>query len=129
MPRPCFAFTAVWSAYVLLLGALSLMPGGDVPSFDLSDKLAHSVAYALMAGLAPWSQAESKGAWIAFFAAVLYGAALELGQGALAEERHPDVWDGLANAAGAAAGAIFRRHVDKRRMNEQFRRQVMQGKD
>jgi VanZ family protein len=112
MPRYRAFFIAAWAAYVLLIGALSLMPGKDVPAFSFSDKLAHAGAYALMAMLAPWSQAGFKGAWAAMLTAILYGAALEVGQGLLAEERYPDVWDGLANAVGAAAGALARHHFD-----------------
>lgn len=114
MPQKRLAYAA-WTGYTVAVGVLSLMPGQDVPTFSLSDKVAHFAAYFLLAGFAPWFRGSSGQALATLIFAVCYGAALELGQGAMSFGRTPDLMDALANTAGAAAGTGLRYLWETRR--------------
>jgi VanZ family protein len=100
--------SALWAIAAAILAAilvLSLGSAGAPGGFAFADKLWHALAYAaltasvLMAArrpISPW--------WIVAGAAVL-GGIVELVQGLdLFATRQPDVWDAVADAAGALIG-------------------------
>ena len=111
MPRPfpglsAYRLTAALAALglALLLSYLSLIPAGDVPAPQISDKVRHFLAYAALA--APLAVALRPARWLA---AVLMAAGLGLGlevaqaMGDAGREGSPG--DALANLLGALAGA------------------------
>lgn len=111
MPRPfpglsAYRLTAALAALglALLLSYLSLIPAGDVPAPQISDKVRHFLAYAALA--APLAVALRPARWLA---AVLMAAGLGLGlevaqaMGDAGREGSPG--DALANLMGALAGA------------------------
>ena len=92
----------VFAAYVLALIVGSLVPVDMSGAPDQSDKLFHFLAYGLMVFLWP-------GAWVRSFMTMFGFAAglglfLEIAQGMLPTGRFMDLWDALANAAGAGLG-------------------------
>lgn len=115
MNRSRITFWPAWGAYVLLVGAVSLLPGQDVPSLAISDKLAHFGAYLIMAAFTPWPSGGLRRAFLVCALLFLYGAGLELAQGAFTASRTPDVLDAVSNGAGVAAGIAARRVWDTAR--------------
>ncbi len=94
-----------WLAVALVVWAsLATPPPGALPSFTWADKLAHLVAYAALG----WWFGELEPEWRrrAFWGFCAVGAVLELLQG-LTPERTPELLDGVANALGAASGALL----------------------
>lgn len=83
----------------LCIGAVSLLPQSVAPSVDVSDKLAHGAAYALLCLIGLGAYSEKKHSLIVVLGLVAYGAALELLQW-FAPGRFPEVMDAIANAAG-----------------------------
>ena len=101
----------LWIAYILLVTWLSMAPREvfeNVPShFAHADKIAHFLIYGLFVLAAPWSINGSGGRWRkhglwVLFAALLYGALMEVGQLLLVTSgRSFEVWDMFANGFGA----------------------------
>ena len=96
------------------------IPGGTLPSFVLSDKVAHALAYGFFAlTLLP---ALRIGAGLprritvrrALLLAVMYGAFDEVHQGWV-PGREKDVGDFLADAAGAGVAALAANHYWKKK--------------
>ena len=93
----------VYSGLIFFLSSQPVeIPG---PSFFLKDKLIHATAYGLMAFLAwrffllvPFISHPTLWAWIYTF---LYGGSDEWHQ-SFVPGRHADIWDWLADGAGAA---------------------------
>jgi VanZ family protein len=109
-----FVPLALWAAAVLFVGGLE---GVRVPALPThGDKVIHFVMYGAGGALAAWAgliQGRRSG-WAALFLVILVGAADELRQTTLAT-RHGDVWDWVADTAGAiffyfiTAGILQRR--------------------
>jgi VanZ family protein len=98
---------------LLLLAALSWLPGEDLPRSGLSGKFEHFVAYAgtmLIGGLA-WP--ERRRAPMLVSGLTAYAAVMELGQ-FVAPGRHASIWDFLAGTAGIVTIAILLRLLTTR---------------
>ncbi|MFN4024105.1 MAG: VanZ family protein [Hyphomonas sp.] len=111
-----YRLTAALTAFGLavLISYLSLVPAGEVPAPQISDKVKHFIAYASLA--APLAVALRPARWLA---AVLIAAGLGLGlevaqaMGDAGREGSPG--DVLANLMGALAGAGLVRFTARRR--------------
>ena len=90
--------------YTLLIIALSLMPGQDVPLGNISDKYRHAAAYGVFAVLIGCSflHLRWRSVIFAFVFASLFGVMIEIIQPTFHRTR--DVYDALANAIGASIG-------------------------
>jgi VanZ family protein len=93
----------LWIAAILVLVAfivaVSLAPQPVVSSQALSDKAGHYLAYLALALLGSGIAAPA-GLWRTMLRCFLLGAALELAQGLVTEERVASLADLAANAAG-----------------------------
>lgn len=91
------------------IGYLSLVPAGDVPAPQISDKLRHMAAYAGLA--APLTLALHPRRWLtAAIVAAVYGVCLEIGQAYGGAGREGSALDALANLGGALIGAAIIRY-------------------
>ena len=93
----------------VIFGASSV-PGKDLPSIEISDKLIHFAVYLILGLLLSWwrlERAKKQGASIfqAVFLGSLYGITDELHQG-LVSGRTPDPSDWVADSLGVFAGAV-----------------------
>lgn len=88
------------------VGVLSLVPGGALPSTQMSDKLEHFLAYAALGliGVAT-SRTSSRMAW-SVLGVIAFGIAIEFLQ-MLSPGRHAEIGDALADAAGALIGGAI----------------------
>ncbi|AMN47207.1 hypothetical protein ACG33_08890 [Steroidobacter denitrificans] len=88
---------------ILVVVALSLMPGQKLPATGLNDKFQHGTAYALLAlwfaGIYPRSRY-----WLIAIGLLLLGVGIEFAQGAMSFGREADLRDVLANGGGIAVG-------------------------
>lgn len=90
----------------VVIGYLSLVPAGDVPAPQISDKIRHLAAYAGLA--APLTLALHPRRWLtAVIVATVYGVCLEFAQAFGGAGREGSVLDALANLAGALLGAVL----------------------
>lgn len=90
----------------VVIGYLSLIPSGDVPAPQISDKIRHLAAYAGLA--APLTLALHPKRWLTAVAvATVYGICLEFGQAFGGAGREGSALDALANLAGAFIGAAL----------------------
>lgn len=110
MIRTIVAFTplVLWAAAVLVVGGLDL--GIDAPLPSGSDKAAHFVMYGVGGVLAAWA-GRFRGGFagrVGLALVILTGAADELHQGRL-PARHGDIWDWVADAAGAIFAYVVAR--------------------
>jgi VanZ family protein len=117
-----FAPPIVWAA---VLCVASSVPGDALPSAGAphADKLAHAVAYALLAWLlARSARAEAAGVLaLCAGAAAAYGVLDEVHQ-AFTPGRDANGWDVAADAAGAAVGVCLRCWRARRGRTRQARR-------
>lgn len=100
--------------YTLALGTVSLITLNNVPDIGVSfaDKIFHFLAYAIFAVL--WYAAffygfyfkKKKALLYAVILAVVFGMIIEVLQGTWTVSRAFDVYDALANTAGAVVAAI-----------------------
>jgi len=104
--------------WLLLITALSTLPNPQLPGFQLlaADKLVHAVVYGVLTWLLlrGWSHSSLRSAgwrerWAAFLFSTAYGVLMEWVQYAFIPGRFYEFDDMLANAAGAAVGAVFLR--------------------
>ena len=106
-----------WSAvglYLALITALSLLPSRDFSGIEAppgADKLVHAGMYAgfvILSAWARWERGPARMRWLALMAVAAfgYGMLMELAQGAMAMGRECSATDMLANAVGAALGAL-----------------------
>lgn len=113
-----WAAVAVWTACIWGLGSL---PGEQAPAAPLvSDKVAHFLAYAVLAVLILWALdakgSRLRGAILAAVAAASgLGALQEFYQWALIPGRTGDAIDAVANLLGAAAAGAAWWACSKRR--------------
>jgi len=90
----------------LVIAVLSLLPGNDLPSQTLNDKLNHFIAYGVLMGLVVL--ARGRMALIAAMGLVIaYGLALEGLQGVMPYGRSASWLDVLANTGGVLIGAVL----------------------
>lgn len=109
-----FGLWAPVVAYMALIFSVSASSSPPAPR-DVSDKLLHAAAYALLALLAlrasssgQWSGVGRRAGWTAFAVSAIYGVTDEVHQ-AFVPGRSPEVADALADAigAGVATAAIM----------------------
>jgi VanZ family protein len=91
---------ALWAAAVFVVGGLEEVRAPRLPAH--ADKVAHFLMYGVGGALAAWAgRIRGVGAgWGALFFVLLLGALDEYRQ-TLLPTRHGDVWDWVADAAGA----------------------------
>lgn len=84
---------------------LSMMSGPAVPAPDVSDKIRHFGAYAMLA--IPAAMWFGPGRAATVIVLTVYGAGLEIAQAVFTATREASVLDGVANALGAVAGYLL----------------------
>lgn len=101
--------------WLLLITALSVMPGVQLPSFSLfaTDKLAHAIVYAMLTWLMLRAYQRSRNSrilswkeWIFPVLSTAYGVLMEFVQYAFIPGRFYEYDDMLANAFGAFFGGL-----------------------
>lgn len=97
----------------LLIAYFSLVPPGETPAPQISDKIRHFGAYAMLAiptamWLAPRRIAPA-------VIVAMWGIAMEIAQGLAGTGREASLGDALANTAGAGAGVFLIWMVARRR--------------
>lgn len=108
--RPELRFPRFWIlggvGLLLIITALSLLPGDQVPKVSVSDKVKHVLAYV---ALALWFGGISvRRSYLRITLALLaYGVLIELLQGWMAVGRQAELLDVVADAAGIAAGLLL----------------------
>ena len=89
----------------LLIGYYSLVPPGEAPAPQISDKIRHFAAYATLAiPVAMWF---GPGRLMAWAVTAFYGGALEIAQGLAGTGREASFADALANGLGAGTGVLL----------------------
>jgi VanZ family protein len=91
----------MFAAGIVAVVTLSLLPGNDMPSVDVSDKIEHAVAYALLGLTGGLGFPTRRAAIVLLVLLPLLGVALEIGQ-LRVPERSAEVADALADWIGAA---------------------------
>ena len=99
------AALVIFALLAVLIGYFSLVPGGEAPAPQISDKIRHFAAYAALA--IPAAMWFSPGRLWVFVCVAGYGALMEVAQGLAGTGREASLLDGLANAAGAGAGVLL----------------------
>jgi VanZ family protein len=90
----------IFGVGIIAIATLSLLPGNDVPSVGVSDKIQHLVAYALLGLAGGWAFPTRRGVIVLLVLLPLLGVALEIAQ-LRVPERSADVADALADWIGA----------------------------
>lgn len=91
---------------MVAIGYFSLVPPGDAPAPQISDKIRHFAAYAALAApIAIWFGPQRLLA--AALLAALYGAGIEVAQVYAPTGREGSPADAGANALGAAMGTLM----------------------
>ena len=99
--------------YLCCIALLSLLPSNDFPQLPLfpgADKIVHTLMYLGLALLACWStHAEIRQKWYAFviFFVIGWGAMMEVFQFWMHLGRSFEIFDILANSAGALFGVLI----------------------
>lgn len=110
IPKNVWFFVAFGWTVFIFWGCST--PGKDLPPVSLfqhADKLIHAVlffGFVLFWGI--WSGKVSR-IWLWIVFGILYGLGLEFYQKAFVPGRSFDLWDGIADSAGAFLGAWFLR--------------------
>ena len=91
----------IFGVAAALVAALSLIPQEELPPTGLSDRWHHLLAYGGLTLIGVWTYGASTRLAIVL---VLYGAVIEVLQGAMGIGRHADVIDGLMNTLGVVLG-------------------------
>lgn len=92
---------AGFAVSILAIIVLSLLPGDDLPDFDLSDKIGHFIAYAEISLLGILGYRARTGTVLAAVAAL--GGVLEIGQ-MYVPSRSTDIADFAVNCLGILTG-------------------------
>ena len=103
MPRLALVAAIVCAVAIAFL---SLLPGEDLPSQNLNDKLNHFIAYGVLTCLAVVGRGSRSFLWVAALA-IGYGALLEVLQGIMPYGRSASSLDALANAGGVVIGVVL----------------------
>lgn len=98
-----------------LVGGLSLVPGGALPSTQVSDKLEHFLAYAALGLVGVATARNGSRVALTILGIVAFGVAIEFLQ-TLSPGRYAEIGDGLADAAGAAVGGLVAMMLRRRRI-------------
>lgn len=113
-PPPIRRAAAITAAgLALVIAWYSLVPPGETPAPQLSDKIRHFGAYAMLA--------VPTGMWLAprriapALAAAVWGILLEIAQAFAGTGREASFGDAVANVAGACAGVCLVWMVARRR--------------
>jgi len=113
-----WAAVVTWMAVIFFLSSksrLPLLPLGWAAA--VQDVAGHFAAYGVLAGLLAWALSGSGVVhplrW-SFVLALLYALSDEFHQ-SFVPGRHPDVFDILTDAAGAASILLFLKHLHRRR--------------
>ena len=77
----------------------SLMPGGGKPLFQLQDKVAHTVIYALLFFCSVQAYSHRLPLWLLALVMASFGLSMEFAQ-SMTSYRQAEGWDMLANASG-----------------------------
>ena len=89
----------------VVIGMLSLLPGSELPSQTLNDKLNHFIAYGVLSFGAVVGRHRVPLLWV--MALVIgYGLALEVLQGIMPYDRSASWLDAFANTGGVFVGSI-----------------------
>jgi VanZ family protein len=101
-----------WVLGVLIVCAavtVCLLPNTELPnSFSLNDKVSHFVGHALMAGYFA-GLVDRRGWWKILLFQFLLGVGIEVSQSIMQLGREADVFDCIANLAGAGLGLLLAR--------------------
>ncbi|MEO9970914.1 MAG: VanZ family protein [Hyphomonadaceae bacterium] len=92
-------------ACALVIAFLSLLPGDDLPSQNLNDKLNHFIAYGVLMGLAVLGRGARSLLWTGLLVAG-YGLLLEGLQGVMPFGRSASLLDAIANTGGVLIGTL-----------------------
>lgn len=104
-PAIRLAALVIAALLAVLIGYYSLVPPGDVPAPQISDKVRHFAAYAgLAVPVAMWF---GPGRLAAVLVAASYGAGLEIAQALAGTGREGSLADAAANMLGAGAGFLL----------------------
>jgi len=103
--RPA-VWVVLWMLAVAVVVTASLLPGQAMPNLQVSDKVEHGLAYALLAVGAVQLFSSRRALVSAGVALVLLGIVLEILQGAMGLGRAMDPNDALANGVGTLAGLM-----------------------
>lgn len=99
------AAVVIAALLAVAIGYFSLVPPGEAPAPQISDKIRHFAAYAgLAVPVAMWF---GPGRLAAILVVALYGAGLEVAQALAGTGREGSLADAAANALGAAAGVLL----------------------
>lgn len=99
------AAVVIAALLAVLIGYYSLIPPGDAPAPQISDKIRHFVAYAgLAVPVAMWF---GPGRLAAVLVTAAYGAGLEIAQALAGTGREGSLADAAANTLGAGAGFLL----------------------
>jgi VanZ family protein len=104
-----------WAVLILILCAI---PGRDIPHISFLellefDKWVHAglffvlMLFAVRGMLVQGKSRAGKIKLACLLVCIAYGGALELMQGAVFEDRAPDIYDFIANSFGAVMGLVF----------------------
>jgi VanZ family protein len=78
---------------------ISLMPGGGKSLFQMQDKVAHGVIYAMLFFLCANAYSNRFSLWLLALVLAGFGLSMEIAQ-SMTSYRQADGWDMLANATG-----------------------------
>lgn len=107
------AAAVIAAALALAIGYYSLVPPGEAPAPQISDKIRHFGAYAMLA--IPVAMALAPRRLLPLGLAASYGALLEAAQAYAGTGREASFADGAANILGASAGVLFIWWIARRR--------------
>lgn len=107
------AASVIAALLAVLIAYFSLVPPGETPAPQISDKIRHFGAYVMLAIPAAMWLAPRRIAPAVIVAA--WGIVLEIAQGLAGTGREASIGDALANTAGACAGVFFIWMVGRRR--------------
>lgn len=93
-------------AYSVFIVWVSLRPAGTGGAIPHLDKVLHLAVYAILAAgiTIGWPKLSKLRV---FWGCVIFGAAMEIGQGLIGSGRTASVWDAVANSLGAALGVYI----------------------
>lgn len=99
------AALVIFALLAVLIGYFSLVPAGEAPAPQISDKIRHFAAYATLAiPAAMWFGPGRLWAWLVVAA---YGGALEIAQALGCAGREGSWADAFANTLGAGTGVLL----------------------